>query len=157
MQNVSFLNGRKISGSTSYPGYLPDSKWNFTICPTLLRIEQYGSAAFRQTLLAVLLLFVVLFALFRQWILGYIIALMGVAICYVVAPERSKRISLWWSRIHIDNMSPSDLFPKYGALRTLYVYPMLSKPCLVRWYGWSYRMRCAEEAMHPIKYDQYNC
>lgn len=142
MQNVSFLGMvRKISGSTNYSDlYLILSGLVLFGLP-YLRIAQYKFAAFRQTLLASVLLFVVLFSTGSESS-SYIIAFMGVAIWYVAAPwKRSKAdIALLVFAFILTSMSPSDLFPKYIRIHYVYPYALKALPCMLIWLKLSYEM-----------------
>lgn len=134
-QNVSFLGMvRKISGCSTY-----SDLW--LIIPGLIlfalpyfRLNQYRYLAFRYTLLASVLLFVVLFSTGSESS-TYIIAFMGVAIWYVVAPWKRNKwdIVLMVFAFILTSMSPSDLFPTY--LRKTFVHPYALKalPCMIIW------------------------
>ena len=78
-----------------------------------LRISQYKYVAFRQTLLASVLMFTVLFSTGSENS-TYIIAFAGVALWYCCAPwKRSKwDIALMVVVFIISSLSPGDLFPK---------------------------------------------
>lgn len=142
MQNISLLGMvRKISGSVSYSDLCLIIPGMVLFATPYLRISQYKYAAFRQTLLASVLFFVVLFSTGSESS-SYIIALLGAAIWYVVAPwKRSKTdIYLMVFAFILTSMSPSDLFPRY--LRAQYVIPYSLKafPCVLIWLKLSYEM-----------------
>lgn len=142
MQNVSLLGMvRKISGSASYSDLILIVPGLVLFALPYLRLSQYKQVAFRQTLLASVLLFVVLFSTGSESS-SYITALLGASIWYVVAPwKRSKTdIALMVFAFILTSMSPSDLFPKY--LRVHYVYPYALKafPCVLIWLKLTYEM-----------------
>ena len=106
-----------------------------------LRISQYKHMAFRQTLLASVLMFVVLFSTGSESS-GYIIPLIGVVVWYTAAPwQRGKwDIALMVFVFILSSMSPSDLFPAY--LRKTYVQPYALKalPVTIVWLKLCYEM-----------------
>ena len=106
-----------------------------------LRRDQYQYVAFRQTLLASVLMFVLLFSTGSESS-GYIIALIGVVVWYTAAPwERSKwDVALMVFVFILSSMSPSDLFPAY--LRKTYVQPYALKalPVTIVWLKLCYEM-----------------
>lgn len=142
MQNVSLLGMiRKISGCISYSDLYP------IVCGLLLfglpylRINQYRHTAFRLTLLASVLLFVVLFSTGSESS-SYIIALTGVAIWYVVAPWKRTKwdIALMVFAFILTSMSPSDLFPKFIRVNYVYPYALKALPCALIWLKLCYEM-----------------
>ena len=133
-QNISLLGMvRKISGCATY-----SDLW--IIVPGLLlfgypylRFSQYQYMAFRQTLLASVLMFVVLFSTGSESS-GYIIALTGVVIWYTAAPWQRTGwdVALLVFAFILTSLSPSDLFPK--AVRQAWVQPYALKAlpvCLI--------------------------
>ena len=91
-----------------------------------LRISQYKHMAFRQTLLASVLMFTVLFSTSSESS-GYIIALVGVVVWYTAAPWKRNNwdVALMVFVFVLTSMSPSDLFPAY--LRKEWVQPFALK------------------------------
>lgn len=91
-----------------------------------LRISQYKHMAFRQTLLASVLMFTVLFSTGSESS-GYIIALVGVVVWYTAAPWKRNNwdVALMVFVFVLTSMSPSDLFPAY--LRKEWVQPFALK------------------------------
>lgn len=141
-QNISFLGMvRKITGSASYSDIYLILSGLLVFALPYLRINQYKYVAFRQTLLASVLLFVVLFSTGSESS-TYIIAFMGVAIWYVCAPwNRSKTdIALIIFAFILTSMSPSDLFPKYIRIHYIYPYALKALPCILIWLKLSYEM-----------------
>ncbi len=154
MQNISLLGMiRKISGVATYSDLYLIATGLLLFCLPYLRIQQYAYPAFRQTLLASVLMFVVLFSTGSESS-GYIITFMGVAIWYVVAPWKRSRwdIALMVFAFILTSMSPSDLFPAY--LRNTYVIPYSLKalPCSIIWFKLVYEM-CFRDYAPQIKQD----
>lgn len=127
MQNISFLGMvRKISGSVSYSDIYLIIGGLIVFGLPYLRISQYKYEAFRKTLLASVLMFVVLFSTGSESS-TYIIAFIGVAIWYTAVPWKRSTLDivLMVFAFILTSMSPSDLFPKY--IRVHYVYPVCVK------------------------------
>lgn len=141
-QNISLLGMvRKISQCATY-----SDLW--IIIPGLivfglpyLRFKQYKYEAFRFTLLASVLMFVVLFSTGSESS-TYIIPFVGVAIWYVVAPwKRSKwDIALMVFAFILTSMSPSDLFPSFIRKQYVVPYALKALPCVIIWLKLSYEM-----------------
>lgn len=106
-----------------------------------LRFKQYKYEAFRFTLLASVLMFVVLFSTGSESS-TYIIPFVGVAIWYVVAPwKRSKwDIALMVFAFILTSMSPSDLFPSFIRKQYVVPYALKALPCVIIWLKLSYEM-----------------
>lgn len=142
LQNISFLGMvRKISGSSYYLDI-------YLIIPGLvlfglpyLRFAQYKYAAFRQTILASVLMFVVLFSTGSESS-TYIIAFMGVAIWYVAAPWKRDKwdIGLMIFAFILTSMSPSDLFPAYIRKHIVQPYALKALPCMLIWLKLTYEL-----------------
>jgi len=141
-QNISLLGiVRKISGIATYsdlwliiPGLIAFG------CP-YLRFSQYRYSAFRQTILASVLMFVVLFSTSSESY-GYIIAMAGVAIWYTVAPWQRNRwdIALMVFAFIITSMSPSDLFPKQIWRELIKPYSLKALPVVLIWLKLTYEL-----------------
>jgi len=99
-----------------------------------LRISQYQYAAFRQTLLASVLMFTVLFSTGSESS-GYIIALVGVVIWYTVAPWQRTRwdVALMVFVFVLTSLSPSDLFPAYLRKEWVQPYALKALPVTIVW------------------------
>ncbi len=135
MQNVSLLGMvRKISMNPYYSDIYIILAGILLFLLPYLRTGQYKYAAFRQTVLASVMLFTVLFSTGSESS-SYIIALCGAAIWYVSAPWKRNAwdIGFMVFAFILTSMSPSDLFP--GYVRTEYVYPYALKalPCVIIW------------------------
>lgn len=141
-QNISLLGMiRKISQCVSYSDiwFILGGLVIFGL--PYLRIGQYRYQAFRYTLLASVLLFVVLYSTGSESS-TYIIAFMGVAIWYVSAPwKRSKwDVALMVSAFILTSMSPSDLFPAFIRKEFVQPYALKALPCAIIWFKLSYEM-----------------
>lgn len=141
-QNISLLGMvRKISQCASYSDI-----W-LILCGLIafglpyLRIGQYKYKAFRYTLMASVMLFVVLFSTGSESS-TYIIAFVGVAVWYVMAPwQRSKwDVALMVFAFILTSFSPSDLFPAYIRKEFVQPYALKALPCVLIWLKLSYEM-----------------
>jgi hypothetical protein len=99
-----------------------------------LRISQYKHMAFRQTLLASVLMFTVLFSTGSESS-GYIIALVGVVIWYTAVPWQRNRwdIALLVFVFVLSSLSPSDLFPAYLRKGWVQPYALKALPVTIVW------------------------
>lgn len=135
MQNISFLGMvRKISGSYNYSDLYLILGGLFLFGLPYLRFAQYKYIAFRKTILASVLMFVVLFSTGSESS-TYIIAFIGVAIWYTAAPWKRSGldIALMIFAFILTSMSPSDLFPKYIRVHYVYPYALKALPCVLIW------------------------
>ena len=134
-QNISLLGMvRKISQCATY-----SDLW--LIVPGLLlfglpylRLSQYNYKAFRQTLLASVLMFVVLFSTGSESS-GYIIALVGTVVWYTCVPWRRSRwdVALMVLVFVLSSLSPSDLFPAYLRREFVQPYALKALPVTLVW------------------------
>jgi hypothetical protein len=99
-----------------------------------LRISQYKHMAFRQTLLASVLMFTVLFSTGSESS-GYIIALVGVVIWYTAVPWQRNRwdVALLVFVFVLSSLSPSDLFPAYLRKEWVQPYALKALPVTIVW------------------------
>ena len=106
-----------------------------------LRINQYQHVAFRQTLLASVLMFTVLFSTGSESS-GYIIALVGVVIWYTAAPWQRNRwdVALMIFVFVLTSLSPSDLFPAYLRKEWVQPYALKALPVTIVWFKLCYEM-----------------
>ena len=106
-----------------------------------LRISQYRHMAFRQTLLASVLMFTVLFSTGSESS-GYIIALVGVVIWYTAVPWQRNRwdIALLVFVFVLSSLSPSDLFPAYLRKEWVQPYALKALPVTIVWLKLCYEM-----------------
>lgn len=134
-ENISLLGIiRKVSGCSSYSDLWLIIPGLALFCIPYLRINQYKNKAFRETLLASVMMFVVLFSTGSESY-GYIIALIGVVIWYTSSPwQRNKwDIALLIFAFILTSLSPGDLFPR--VIREAYVKPYSLKalPVVLIW------------------------
>lgn len=112
-----------------------------------LRFDQYKNMAFRQALLASVLMFIILFSTGSESS-GYITPFIGIVIWYTAAPWKRTRwdVFLLVFAFILSSMSPSDLFPAY--LRREYVHPYALKalPVTIIWLQLCYEMLTKEYA-----------
>lgn len=106
-----------------------------------LRINQYQNVAFRQTLLASVLMFTVLFSTGSESS-GYIIALVGVVVWYTAAPWQRNRwdVALIIFVFVLTSLSPSDLFPAYLRKEWVQPYALKALPVTIVWFKLCYEM-----------------
>ena len=106
-----------------------------------LRINQYQNVAFRQTLLASVLMFTVLFSTGSESS-GYIIALVGVVVWYTAAPWQRNRwdVALMIFVFVLTSLSPSDLFPAYLRKEWVQPYALKALPVTIVWFKLCYEM-----------------
>ena len=149
-QNISLLGlVRKISQCATYSDIWLILSGLVLFGLPYLRISQYKNPAFRFTLLASVLMFVVLFSTGSESS-TYIIAFVGVAIWYTVAPwKRSKwDIALMVFAFILTSMSPSDLFPAYIRREFVQPYALKALPCVIIWFKLCYEM-CFKDYKSP--------
>ena len=141
-QNISLLGMvRRISGLTTY-----SDLW--LIIPGLLmfgipylRFSQYKYVAFRQTLMASVLMFVVLFSTGSESS-GYIIPFVGIVIWYTAAPWQRTNwdVALMVFAFVLSSLSPSDLFPAYIRKEWVQPYALKALPITLIWLKLCYEM-----------------
>lgn len=134
-QNVSLLGiVRKISGCAGYSDLWLMIPGAILFALPYLRFDQYRYPAFRQTILASVLMFLILFTTSSESS-GYIIAMTGVAIWYTAAPwKRSKwDVALMVFAFIITSMSPSDIFPKVVWREFIKPYSLKALPVVLIW------------------------
>lgn len=151
MQNISFLGMvRKISGSVSYSDIYLIIGGLILFGLPYLRISQYKYEAFRKTLLASVLMFVVLFSTGSESS-TYIIAFIGVAIWYTAVPWKRSTLDivLMVFAFILTSMSPSDLFPKYIRVHYVYPYALKALPCMLIWLKLTFEM--CTRSYNPVK------
>ena len=141
-QNISLLGMiRKISHSAAYSDLWIIAVGLVLFAIPYLRIKQYKNIAFRFTLLASVLLFVVLFSTGSESS-TYIIAFVGVSIWYVAAPWKRTNwdIVLMVFAFVLSSLSPSDLFPAYLRREFVQPYALKALPCAIIWFKLCYEM-----------------
>ena len=113
-----------------------------------LRLSQYHHKAFRQTLLASVLMFVVLFSTGSESS-GYIIALVGVVIWYTAAPWQRNGwdIAMMVFVFVLSSLSPSDLFPAYLRKEWVQPYALKALPVTLVWLKLCWEMATKDYAL----------
>lgn len=116
-----------------------------------LRQSQYKNVAFRQTLLASVLMFVVLFSTGSESS-GYIIPFIGIVIWYTAAPWHRTRwdIALMIFAFVLSSLSPSDLFPAYLRKEWVQPYALKALPITLIWLKLCYEMYTKDYAAKGI-------
>ena len=147
MQNISFIGmTHRITGMQFNDLWLIIPGMVLFALP-YLRFDQYKNMAFRQTLLASVLMFIILFSTGSESS-GYITPFIGIVIWYTAAPWKRTRwdVFLLVFAFILSSMSPSDLFPAY--LRREYVHPYALKalPVTIIWLQLCYEMLTKEYA-----------
>ena len=141
-QNISTLGMfRRVSGCMDY-----SDLW--ILVPALalfglpyLRLSQYKNRAFRQTLLASVLMFVVLFSTGSESS-GYIIAFVGIVVWYTAVPWQRTGwdVALLVFAFVLSSLSPSDLFPAYLRKEWVQPYALKALPVTLVWLKLCYEM-----------------
>lgn len=106
-----------------------------------LRVDQYKNVAFRQTLLASVMMFIILFSTGSESS-GYITPFIGIVIWYTAAPWQRNGwdIFLLVFAFILSSMSPSDLFPAYLRKEFVHPYALKALPVTVIWLKLCYEM-----------------
>lgn len=106
-----------------------------------LRVSQYRYMAFRQTLLASVLMFVVLFSTGSESS-GYIICFVGIVVWFTAAPWKRTGwdIALMVFAFILSSLSPSDLFPAYIRKEWVQPYALKALPITLIWLKLCYEM-----------------
>lgn len=150
-QNVSLLGMiRKISGCAAYSDLWPILGGLTLFALPYLRVKQYRNAAFRLTLLASVLLFVVLFSTGSESS-SYIIALCGASIWYTAAPWKRSGwdIALMVFTFVLTSLSPSDIFPVWVRQNVILPYALKALPCALIWFKLIYEMCTRDYEKRP--------
>ncbi len=148
-QNISVLGmARRIFGMSASDLWI--------ILPAMLmfylRFSQYKHVAFRQTLLASVLMFVVLFSTGSESS-GYIIPFVGIVIWYTAAPWQRNGwdVALLVFAFVLSSMSPSDLFPAYIRKEWVQPYALKALPVTLIWLKLCYEMYTKDYAAKVIR------
>ena len=140
--NISLLGVvRKISGCATYSDLWLIIPGLIAFAAPYLRFGQYTNNAFRQTLLASVLMFTVLFSTGSENS-TYIIAVVGVAIWYTAAPwQRSKwDVALMVYVFFCCTMAHSDLMPRFIREEYMKPYGLKALPVILVWLKLCYEM-----------------
>lgn len=141
-QNVSLLGiVRKVSGCATYSDLWLMIPGMVLFALPYLRFKQYQHAAFRQTILASVLMFIILFSTSSENY-GYIIAMTGVAIWYTAAPWKRDKwdVALMVLAFILTSMSSSDLFYKPLWREVIKPYSLKALPVTIIWLKLTYEL-----------------
>lgn len=141
-QNVSLLGiVRKVSGCATYSDLWLMIPGMVLFALPYLRFKQYQHAAFRQTILASVLMFIILFSTSSENY-GYIIAMTGVAIWYTAAPWKRDKwdVALMVLAFIFTSMSSSDLFYKPLWREVIKPYSLKALPVTIIWLKLTYEL-----------------
>ncbi len=155
-QNISLLGFvRRTTGHADY-----SDLWLIIPGMTLfalpyLRFSQYKNLAFRETILASVLLFVILFSTGSE-ASGYVIALLGVCIWYTAAPwKRGKwAIALMVFVFILSGMGNCDLIPKTIRHDYIQTYALRAFPISIVWLWLCYEL-CTKDYTPIEKVDAH--
>lgn len=150
--NVSILGMiRKISQCATYSDIWIILTGLVMFALPYLRISQYKYIAFRQTLLASVLMFVVLFSTGSESS-GYITPFVGIAIWYTAVPWQRTRwdVALMIFAFILSSMSPSDLFPAYIRNTWVKPYALKALPIALIWLKLCYEMYVRDYSEKPV-------
>ena len=141
-QNVSLLGiVRKVSGCATYSDLWLMIPGMVLFALPYLRFKQYKHAAFRQTILASVLMFIILFSTSSENY-GYIIAMTGVAIWYTATPWKRDKwdVALMVLAFIFTSMSSSDLFYKPLWREVIKPYSLKALPVTIIWLKLTYEL-----------------
>ena len=141
-QNISLLGMvRKISGIMTYSDLWLLIPGALLFAIPYLRFSQYKNVAFRQTLLASVMMFLVLFSTGSESN-GYITPFVGIVIWYTAAPWKRTNwdVALLIFAFVLSSLSPSDLFPAYLRKEWVQPYALKALPVTLIWFKLCYEM-----------------
>lgn len=134
-QNISVLGMvRKISGNSAYSDIWLIIPAMILLLAPFVRRKQYGNTLFRQTALASILMFIVLFSTGSESC-SYIIALVGVVIWYFSYPEKRSGwdVALMIFVFIVTSLSPTDIFPRVVRKGLIQPYALKALPVFLVW------------------------
>ncbi len=141
-QNISLLGMvRKISGCASYSDLWLIAPGLIDFFAAYMRSGQFSNPAFRQTILASVLLFVPLFSTGTESS-SYIIAFAGISIWYVAAPWKRSRtdVVLMVLAFVLTSLSSTDIVPRFIRKGFVQPYALKALPCAIIWLKLSYEL-----------------
>ena len=141
-QNISLLGlVRRTTGHADYSDLWLIIPGMALFALPYLRFSQYKNLAFRETILASVLLFVILFSTGSE-ASGYVIALLGVCIWYTAAPwKRGKwAIALMIFVFILSGMGNCDLIPKTIRHDYIQTYALRALPISIVWLWLCYEL-----------------
>ena len=134
-QNISLLGFvRRTTGHADYSDLWLIIPGMVLFALPYLRFSQYKNLAFRETILASVLLFVILFSTGSE-ASGYVIALLGVCIWYTTVPWKRGpwAIALMVFVFLLSGMGSSDIFPKFIREAYIKTYALRALPISIVW------------------------
>ena len=141
-QNISLLGFvRRTTGHADYSDLWLIIPGMALFALPYLRFSQYKNLAFRETILASVLLFVILFSTGSE-ASGYVIALLGVCIWYTAVPwKRGKwAIALMVFVFILSGMGNCDLIPKTIRHDYIQTYALRALPISIVWLWLCYEL-----------------
>ncbi len=105
----------------------------------LLRFSQYKNLLFRLTYLCILLITIVIFSTGAESS-TFVIAIVGIAITYVIFPQNKYTISLLIFALLLTSLSTTDLFPRFIRNQYIRPYSLKALPCFVAWLYLVYKL-----------------
>lgn len=140
--NISTLGMvRRFSGNGEYSDLLIILPAMVLAGLPLLRRSQWRFAAYRETLLAQVLLFSVLFSTGSESS-SYVIAFVGMALWYTAAPWQRTRwdVALMVFVFVLASLGNTDLYPPYIRKYYVQAYSLKALPCTIVWLQLCYEM-----------------
>lgn len=141
-QNISLLGmTHRISGNHTFSDLWLILPGIVLFLLPYLRFNQYKHLAFRETILASTLMFIILFSTGSE-ASGYIIALTGVCIWYTAVPWQRSRwdIALMVFVFILSGMGNSDIWPKVIRKELVQPYALRALPVTIVWLRLCYEM-----------------
>ena len=141
-QNISLLGFvRRTTGHADYSDLWLIIPGMALFALPYLRFSQYKNLAFRETILASVLLFVILFSTGSE-ASGYVIALLGVCIWYTAAPRKRGKwaIALMVFVFILSGMGNCDLIPKTIRHDYIQTYALRALPISIVWLWLCYEL-----------------
>ena len=155
-QNISLLGlVRRTTGCMNYSDLWLILPGMALFALPFLRFSQYKNLAFRETILASVLMFVILFSTGSESS-GYIIALTGACIWYTVVPwKRGKwAVALMVFVFILSGMGNSDLIPKWIRRDYIQPYALRALPISILWLWLCYEL-CTKDYTPIEKVDAH--
>ena len=155
-QNISLLGlVRRTTGCMNYSDLWLILPGMALFAFPYLRFSQYKNLAFRETILASVLMFVILFSTGSESS-GYIIALTGACIWYTVVPwKRGKwAVALMVFVFILSGMGNSDLIPKWIRQDYIQQYALRALPISILWLWLCYEL-CTKDYTPIEKVDAH--
>ena len=155
-QNISFLGMiRRTTGCMNYSDLWLILPGMALFAFPYLRFSQYKNLAFRETILASVLLFVILFSTGSESS-GYIIALTGACIWYTVMPWKRGNwaVALMVFVFILSGMGNSDLIPKWIRHDYIQQYALRALPISILWLWLCYEL-CTKDYTPIEKVDAH--